>query len=73
MRNPSGWKNFLRLGETVNQLERNIDEELRFHIEGLTEELMAQGMSEEEARSRAFQRFGTLRAVSSNLEQAWSR
>ena len=36
MRNPSGWKRFFRIRETAGQIDRNIDEELQFHIDGLT-------------------------------------
>lgn len=40
------------------RLDRELDDELRFHIEELTDELMAQGRSRAEARREAVRRFG---------------
>ncbi|MFC1543776.1 ADOP family duplicated permease [Gemmatimonadota bacterium] len=73
MKNPSGWKRLVRLGETIGQRERNIDEEIQFHIEGLTEKLMAQGMGEEEARAEALRRFGALEENLSRIKRSEKR
>ncbi|MBO0800440.1 MAG: hypothetical protein J2P31_16605, partial [Blastocatellia bacterium] len=40
------------------QVERELDEELRYHIERHTEELVAQGLTHEEARYRALREMG---------------
>jgi predicted permease len=62
------------------RVARAIDEELRFHIEERVEELMAEGLSEDEARSQARRHFGnpTLyreetrhASVSQALEDLW--
>jgi putative ABC transport system permease protein len=44
-----------------------IDEEVRFHLEGRIEELMAAGLTEEEARRRAHEAFGDVDRVRSEL------
>ncbi len=46
---------------------RDVDDELRFHLEGRVEELMAQGLSEQEARARALEAFGDMRRVRDQL------
>ncbi len=46
---------------------RAIEEELRFHVEGRVEELMAQGLSPEEARRRALVAFGDVARVRAEL------
>ena len=48
-------------------VERRIDEEMRFHIEGRTEELMASGMSRGEAEREALAAFGDVSRVRSEL------
>jgi putative ABC transport system permease protein len=40
------------------RIRREIDEEIRFHVEMRTSELMARGLSEEEARRQAWRQFG---------------
>ncbi|MGH9755373.1 MAG: permease prefix domain 1-containing protein [Blastocatellia bacterium] len=41
-----------------SQVEQELDEELRYHIERQTEELIAKGMTEEEARYAALRAIG---------------
>ncbi len=41
-----------------NRLDRDLDEEIRFHIDARTEELTRAGLSAEEAQMRARQQFG---------------
>ncbi len=53
-----GWKKLFRLEENHRQLEENIDEEFRFHLEELIDRLQAAGLSEDEARARALEQFG---------------
>ncbi|MHB1329442.1 MAG: ADOP family duplicated permease [Gemmatimonadales bacterium] len=45
-----------------------VAEELEFHVEMLTRELIAQGMSPEDARAEATRRFGDRREVQAQLE-----
>jgi predicted permease len=47
--------------------DRRIEEEVRFHLEGRTEELMAAGLSREEAERRALAAFGDVDRVRSEL------
>jgi putative ABC transport system permease protein len=48
-------------------LDEEVDEELRFHIEMRTRELVAHGMDESTARRQAEQRFGDLRRMHTTL------
>src|SRR5438105_14898142 len=50
-----------------------VDRELAFHIEMRTRELIARGMSPDEARALATNRFGDLGAVQSTLRQIGRR
>jgi len=45
------------------KIEREIDDELRLHIELRIDDNLARGMNRREARNEAFQRFGPLRAT----------
>jgi len=47
------WRPLLRREDTPEQLTRNIDAEFDAHFELRVEQLMAEGLSEEEARARA--------------------
>ncbi len=53
-----GWKRLFRREENHRHLEENISEEFLFHLEELTDRLMAEGLSEDEARARARAQFG---------------
>ena len=64
----AGWKRLFRLEESSQQIERNIDEELQFHIEYRVEQFMATGMREQEARSEAEREFGGLENARTELE-----
>ncbi len=46
-----------------DEIEREIDEELRFHIEMRTYDLLASGMTPENARETAVRRFGDVERV----------
>jgi putative ABC transport system permease protein len=52
-----GWPRFFRLSESTRGREREVDDELHFHIEGLVERHVAEGMSEEQARRVVMARF----------------
>ena len=43
-----------------NQRDREMEREMTFHVESLTRDLMASGMSEDEARATARRRFGSM-------------
>lgn len=51
------------------KLDREIDEELRFHIERRTERYLRSGLSPEEARRKALDRFGSVEAVREAVRQ----
>src|SRR5262245_57236930 len=54
-----GWlKLRLRALFRKNEIENELDEELRFYLEKQTEQYVAQGMSPEEARAAALREFG---------------
>ncbi len=57
----TGWRRYLRFwGSNVRA---DVDEELRHHLELLTEDLRAQGLSAEAARAEALRRFGDVERV----------
>ena len=51
--------------------ESELDEELRFHLANETEELMAAGMSPEEARAAAKRDFGNVTLIRELTREAW--
>ena len=59
-RDSSRWllRRVFRLPLTRARARMSVDEELRFHLEGRTEELMAQGLGRAEAEAEARRRFG---------------
>src|SRR5512143_2402288 len=58
-----------RLPSARHRLRRDIDRELRFHIEGRIEELVAQGRTRQEAEREVRERFGDLGTVREQLEE----
>jgi predicted permease len=60
---PDGWKRLFRLDRFGRNMERSMEEELRFHLEEQIDQYIRQGLSEDEARSAALDRFGDLEAV----------
>lgn len=62
----SWWRRLLRKAE----LERDLDKELRFHFESRVEDLMRDGMSEQEARRRTRIEFGGLEQVKEDCRDA---
>jgi len=59
---PSGVRRWFQL-RTRADIEREIDEELRFHIDSRADELVRQGLVAEAARLRALQEFGDVAAA----------
>jgi predicted permease len=64
----STWWRAVTRGAEVNA---QVDEELRFHIESYAEDLMRLGFSREEATRRARAELGSLAAARENARQAW--
>lgn len=60
-------KRFFRLDRGTAGVERDVDEELRFHLDHTVEELIASGMPPDEARRAAEARFGDWRATRERL------
>lgn len=60
-----------RLRETLSpgRVERELDEEMRHHLERETEALIRRGLDTEEARRRAFASFGRLDAVREQVRE----
>ena len=54
----SRFRRVFRLPTSRTRMERSVDEELQFHIEGRIREFMAQGMTRQEAETEARRRFG---------------
>lgn len=63
-----GIRRLFRLEHGAADVERDVREELQFHIERAIEELIAAGYSPDEARREAESRFGDLRALPARLE-----
>jgi predicted permease len=74
MRPGSGWKRFRRrLRYWLDHSERQLLlwEEMEFHIESVTQELAAQGMSGPEARAAAHRKFGNMTQKSEEARSTW--
>ena len=73
MTSDPSWKRHFRLGQSRRRVEEEVDDELRFHMEGLADRHMAAGLSEEEAWERAREAFGNPDATRAELiATAWS-
>src|SRR3990170_4374189 len=55
---PPGVRRALRLPSSAERLERDLDDEVRFHLEQRVADLMARGLSDHEAQEEARRRFG---------------
>ena len=53
-----GWRRYFRLGHTRQRVEEEVEDELRFHMEGLVDRYRTEGLSEEAAWERARRTFG---------------
>ena len=53
------------------RMERDLDEELSFHLEKETEKNLARGMSPERARREAYRRFGGVERHREGTREAW--
>jgi hypothetical protein len=74
MRAGSRWKRFrrrLRYGLDHGERQRLLWEEMEFHIESVTQELAAQGMSVPDARAAAHRKFGNMTQKSEEARSTW--
>jgi putative ABC transport system permease protein len=62
-------KRLFRLPFSRDRVRRDVDTELNFHLEGRIEELVANGMSREDAQREAQRRFGSREQVEAEVEQ----
>ncbi|MFC1661005.1 ABC transporter permease, partial [Gemmatimonadota bacterium] len=70
MSSRGGWKRLFRLGHSRQRVDEEVEDELRFHMEGLVDQHMAKGMSKEEAWIRAEEVVGDLEAIRLDLAAA---
>ena len=63
-----GLRRALHVSPTRKDVRDDVDRELRFHIEGRMEDLMARGMSREQAEIEARRRFGDASRIGAELE-----
>jgi predicted permease len=61
-----------RLTGNARRQEAETDEEVAFHVDMKTRELVAQGISEEAARNEALRSLGNLTLVREDVREAWS-
>src|SRR5262245_10164648 len=59
------WRRYLRFWR--GDASRDVNEELAFHLESTVEELVAQGVTREEAREMARRKFGDVDRISQTL------
>jgi predicted permease len=74
MRAGSRWKRFrrrFRYWLDHGERQRLLWEEMEFHIESMAEELVAQGVSEQEARAAARRKFGNMTQQSEEARSTW--
>jgi predicted permease len=74
MRARSRWKRFrsrLRYWLHRSERQRLLWEEMEFHIESMTQELVAEGMSDQDARTAAHRKFGNMTQQSEDARSTW--
>src|SRR5512138_1606526 len=63
----SGIRRSLRAPAGARAIEREVDDELRFHVETRIDALMSRGMTRQAAEAQAGREFGDLRAAHDEL------
>ena len=58
-----GWRRALRIDIGRRKVERDVDQEIAFHLEMKARKLMARGLDADLARAKALEEFGNLSAV----------
>ncbi len=66
------WRNFLAIFKRRSKAERELDDEMRFHLEKQIELHVAAGMSPEEARRQALIEFGSVQQTRENVRETRS-
>ncbi len=64
---PPGWRRVFRLPLRPRDIERDVDDELAFHLAMRTERMRARGLAPDDANEEARRRFGDLDAVRREL------
>ena len=64
---PAGWRRLFRLPFSKERVEREVDDEIGFHLVMTAERLREKGLSAEEARAAAERRFGDVPRVRRDL------
>ena len=64
-----GLRRLFRIGDTESAVQRDAEDEVRFHLEMKVQELIAKGMSPESARQEALRRFGDVRRTRESIER----
>lgn len=62
------WRRLLRIGR--GDVEREVDDEIAFHLDMRAEELTARGLPPERARAEALRRFGDIEAAARRCREA---
>ena len=62
-----GIRRLLRLPSTQSTVDRDVDDELRFHLESRVDALVARGLTRQAAESRARSEFGDVRAAHAEI------
>ena len=65
MQREPGWRRYLTFWRA--SVYRDVDDELRFHLEERIEELVQGGLASDQARKRALEELGDLAAVRDRL------
>ena len=63
-----GLRRALRIRPNPADVREDVDQELRFHLEGRIEDLMARGLTREQAEAEARRRFGDAERIGAELE-----
>jgi predicted permease len=63
MTDRGAWTRVFRIGVGARHIERDVDQELDFHIAMRTQKLEAAGFAPDAARAKALERFGDMRTV----------
>src|SRR6266566_6912874 len=74
MRFGTTWKRFrlrLRYWARHSERQRLLWEEMDFHIESMAQDLVGNGMSEQEARAAAHRKFGNMTKKSEEARSTW--
>ena len=69
-RDDAGLPRLFRLPTAKHRLRGEIERELRFHIEGRIDELVAQGYTRQQAEREVTERFGTWRRSATNARRS---